>query len=91
MIYIVVFLCMVNIGVQVEICAHKVILMVNNSRKPVIFCDVLYHLNVIFLQRIFEGLNNVFSYSKTTRTKCAKAHYVSETQIKELGESFLMV
>jgi hypothetical protein len=49
-----------------------------------IFYDVLYHLNVIFLQRIFEALNNISSYSKTTRIECAKAHYVFVSQIKEL-------
>jgi hypothetical protein len=65
--------------------------MVNNNEKPMNLRDILYCLNVIFLQCVFEGLNSVFSYSKTIRTECAKAHYVSAAQIKELGESFLMV
>jgi hypothetical protein len=89
--YLVVLMCMLNMGVQVEICAHEVVWKANNHRKPVIFCDVLYHLNAIFLQCIFYGLNNVFSYSKTTRIDYDKVHYVSTSQIKDLGESFLMV
>jgi hypothetical protein len=72
MIYLVLLLCMVNMGLQVEICVREVVWRVNNNRKPVIFCDVLYHLNVIFLQRVFEGLKSVFSNSKTTRQRCTK-------------------
>jgi hypothetical protein len=45
----------------------------------------------IFLQRVFEALKSIFRYSKTTRTECVKAHFVSIVQIKELGEIFLMV
>jgi hypothetical protein len=91
MIYLVVLLCMLNMGVQVEICAREVVWRVNNNRKPTNFCDILYCLNVIFLQCVFEALNNVFSYSKTMRTECTKVHFVSAAQIKELGERFLMV
>jgi hypothetical protein len=91
MIYLVVLLRMLNMGVQVEICVREVIWMVNNNRKPMNFCDILYHLNVIFLQCVFEALKSVFSYSKTTRTECTKVHSVSAAQIKELGEIFLMV
>jgi hypothetical protein len=70
MIYFVVLLCMLYMGVQVENCAFKVIWRVNNNRKPTIFCDVLYYLNAIFLQRIFEALKSIFRYSKTTRIDC---------------------
>jgi hypothetical protein len=87
----VVLLHMVNMGVLVEICVREVVGRVNNNGKLVIFCDVLYHFNVIFLQRVFEGLNNVFSYSKTTQTECALAHFVFRSQIRDFGESFLMV
>jgi hypothetical protein len=52
-------------GLKVEIYAREVVWRVNNSRKPATFCDVLYHLNVIFLQRIFEALKSVFSNAKT--------------------------
>ena len=55
------------------------------------FYDILYCLKVIFFQRVFEALNNVFSYSKTPRTKCTKIHYVSATQMKDIRETFLMV
>jgi hypothetical protein len=67
MIYLVVFLCMLNMGVQVKICAHEVVWMVNNNEKVANFHNILYRSNVIFLQRVFEGLSNVFSYSKTMR------------------------
>jgi hypothetical protein len=80
-----VLLCMLNMGVQVQICAREVIWMVYNNRKPTNFCDILYCLKVIFLQRVFEALNNVFSYSKTPRTectKCTKVHFVSAAQMK---------
>jgi hypothetical protein len=73
---------MVNMGLQVEICACEVIWKVNNNRKPMIFCDVLYHLNVIFLQRVFEGLKSIFSNSKTTRQRCTKGTLVSAAQMK---------
>jgi hypothetical protein len=46
----------------VEICARKVIWRVNNNKKPMIFRDVLYHLNVIFLQHVFEALESVFRF-----------------------------
>jgi hypothetical protein len=90
-IYLLLLFCMLNMGVQVEIFAREVFWRVNNSRKPAIFCDVLYHLNVMFLQRVFEALKSVFSNAKTTRTGCTKIHFVSAAQIKELGEIFLMV
>jgi hypothetical protein len=61
MIYLVVFLRMVNMGVQVEICARKVIWRVNNNRKIVNFCDFYI---IIFLQRIFEALNRIFRLLK---------------------------
>jgi hypothetical protein len=89
--YLVVLLHMLNMGLQIEICAREVVWMVNNSKKLVNFRDILHCLDVIFLQRVFEALNRVFSYSKTTRTYCTKLHYVSATQIKEPRESFLMV
>jgi hypothetical protein len=90
-IYLVVLLCMLNMSVQIEICAREVTWRMNNNGKPTNFHDILYCLNVIFLQCVFEGLNNVFSYSKTRTTKCTKALFISATQIKYLGESFLMV
>jgi hypothetical protein len=52
-------------GCNVQICACEVVWMVYNNRKLVNFCDILYCLKVIFLQCVFEALNNVFSYSKT--------------------------
>jgi hypothetical protein len=91
MIYLVMFLCMVNKGVQVEICAREVVGRVNNNKKVGIFCDVLYHLNVIFLQCIFEGLKSVFRNAKTTRIDCTRVHSVFAAQIKYLKEIFLMV
>jgi hypothetical protein len=60
MIYLVVLLCMINMGVQVEICALEVVWMVNDDEKPKNFCDILYCLNAIFLQRVFEALKSVF-------------------------------
>jgi hypothetical protein len=78
-------------GLQVEVFVCEVIWRVNNSRKPTIFYDVLYHLNVVFLQHVFEALKSIFSNTKTMRTKCAKTHSISAAQIKELKEKFLMV
>jgi hypothetical protein len=52
--YLVVLLRILNMGIQVEICAHEVVLMVNNSRKTMIFRHILYCLNVTFLQCVFE-------------------------------------
>jgi hypothetical protein len=49
----VVLLHMLNMGVQVEMFAHEVIWMVNNIKKTTNFRDILYHLNVIFLQLVF--------------------------------------
>jgi hypothetical protein len=72
MIYHVLFLHMVNIGLQIEICACGFVWRVNNSRKPEIFCDILYHLNVIFLQHVFEGLKSIFSNSKTMIQRCTE-------------------
>jgi hypothetical protein len=63
-------------GLQFEICAREVIWRVNNSRKSVIFYDVLYHLNVIFLQRVFEGLKSIFSNAKP-REQSVMRHTVS--------------
>jgi hypothetical protein len=71
-IYLVVLLCMLNMGVQIEICECKVVWRVNNSGKPMNFHDFLYCLNVIFLQCVFEAPKSVFSYSKSTRTECTK-------------------
>jgi hypothetical protein len=92
MIYLVVLLHMLNMGVQVEICARESHLDGEQQQKTNEFLrHFIYHLNVIFLQRVFEALNSVFSYSKTTRTECTKVHFVSAAQIKELREIFLMV
>jgi hypothetical protein len=77
--YLVVFLHMLYMSVQVEFCVHEVLWRVNNNRKPMKFRDILYYLNAIFLQRVFEALNNVFKYSKTMRTECTKVHYLLET------------
>jgi hypothetical protein len=49
MIYLVMFWHMVNMGLQVEICAREVVWRVNNMRKPMIFYDDLDHLNIIVL------------------------------------------
>jgi hypothetical protein len=89
--YFMVFLRMPNMGVQVQICALEVVWMVYNNKKPVNLCDILYCLKVIFLQHVFEALNNVFSYSKTPRTECTKVHFFYVVQIKDPGERFLMV
>jgi hypothetical protein len=89
--YLMVLLCMLNMGVHFQICVCEVVWMVYNNRKPVNFCDILYCLKVIFLQRVFEALNNVFSYSKTMRTECTKVHFVSAAQMKDPRERFLMV
>jgi hypothetical protein len=77
MIYLVLLLRMVNMGVQVEICAREIVLRVNNNRKPTIFCDVLYPLNVIFLQHVFEALKSVFRYSKIARIYSMPRHTLS--------------
>jgi hypothetical protein len=61
--YLVELLHILYMGVQVEICVHEFAWSVNNNIKPTIFCDVLYDLNVIFFQRVFEALKNVFRYS----------------------------
>jgi hypothetical protein len=52
--YLVVLLHILNMGIQVEICAREIVLMVNNSRKTMIFHDILYYLNVTILQCVFE-------------------------------------
>jgi hypothetical protein len=70
MISLVFFLHMVNMGLQVEICVCKFIWKANNNIKLVIFCDILYHLNVILLQHVFGGLKSVFINSKATRQRC---------------------
>jgi hypothetical protein len=67
-IYLVVLLYMLNMGVQIKIYAREVFWRVKNNKKPMNFCDVFYCLNDIFLQCVFEALNNVFSNSKTMRT-----------------------
>jgi hypothetical protein len=80
---------MENTGAQIEICVHEVVWRVKNNRKPKNFRDVLYRLNVTFLQCIFDSLKSIFSNSKkkkkNTRTECDKAHFVFASQIKELG------
>jgi hypothetical protein len=53
MISLLLLLHMVNMYLQVEICTHGVVRKVNNNRKPVFFCDVLYHLNAIFFCSVF--------------------------------------
>jgi hypothetical protein len=60
--YLMVLLHMLNMGVHVQICVREVVWMVYNNKKLVNFYDILYYLKVIFLQCIFEALNNVFSY-----------------------------
>jgi hypothetical protein len=82
---------MLNMGVQVEICAREVVWMMNNNEKPTKFRDILYYLNVIFLQRVFEALKSIFSYSKIMRLEFTKVHSIFVSQIKELREIFLMV
>jgi hypothetical protein len=52
--YLVVLLHILNMGIQVEICAREIVLMVNNSKKTMIFHDILYYLNVTILQCVFE-------------------------------------
>jgi hypothetical protein len=78
-------------GLQVEICVQEFVWRGNNNRKPKNFRDILYYLKVIFFATCFEALKSVFSYSKTTRRKYAKIHFISASQIKELEERFLMV
>jgi hypothetical protein len=53
MIYLVVLLHKVNMGVHVEIFSCEVIWRVNNNGKLTNFHDILYALNVIFLQHDF--------------------------------------
>jgi hypothetical protein len=48
-IYLGVFLRMLYMGVHVGSCVREVVWRVNKSEKLMIFCDVLYHLNAIFL------------------------------------------
>jgi hypothetical protein len=91
MIYLVVFLCILYVGVPVEFCVREFVWRENHNIKRVIFYDILYHLNIIFLQHVFEALNNFFSYSKTTRKECTKVHSIFTTHIKELENIFLMV
>jgi hypothetical protein len=91
MCHLMVLLRMLNIGVHVQIFARKVVWMVYNNRKPVNLCDILYCLKVIYLQRVFEALNNVFSYSKNLRIECTKEHVVYSSQIKYPGERFLIM
>jgi hypothetical protein len=74
MIYLMVLLCMLNMGAHIEICAHEFVGRMNNNRKLVNFHDILYCLNIIFLQCVFEALNSVFSYSKTTIIVYTKVH-----------------
>jgi hypothetical protein len=69
-------------GVHVQIFAREVVWMVYKKKQLVNFCDILYFLKVIFLQRVFEALNSVFSYSKTLRTEYTKVHYVFVYKIK---------
>jgi hypothetical protein len=82
---------MENMVVQVEICARKFVWRVNKIIKPMIFCDILYHLNAIFLQCVFEVLKCIFRYLKTKRIECYKERYIFSSQIKELRDIFLMV
>jgi hypothetical protein len=62
--YLMVLLCILNMGVNFQIVAHEVICMVYNRRKPVNFYDIVYYLQVNFLQHVFKALNNIFKYSK---------------------------
>jgi hypothetical protein len=50
-IYLVSLFHMINMGVQVEICAREVIYRVKKNGKPTNFCNILYCLNVIFVVR----------------------------------------
>jgi hypothetical protein len=84
--YLVVLLHMLYMGLHDEICACEVIWMVDNNRKPTIFCDVLYHLNVIFLHRGFEVLKRIFNNAKTTRTKCTKVHSICLYSSNEIAQ-----
>jgi hypothetical protein len=67
-IYLVVLLRILNMGVQVEILCMRSHLEGEQQQKTNEFPRHFIYLNVIFLQHVFEALNNVFSYSKTTRT-----------------------
>jgi hypothetical protein len=49
MIYLVVLMCMINMGVNIEICVREIVWRVNNNEKPTKFRDILYYLNAIFL------------------------------------------
>jgi hypothetical protein len=89
--YLIVLLRMLNMGVHIEICACEVVWRVKNSGKPAKFRDILYYLNVIFLQRIFEDLKSIFSNERTTIIECTKVHFLFASQIKDIEESFLMV
>jgi hypothetical protein len=89
--YLMVLLCMLNMGVHFQISVCKVIWMAYNNIKLVNLRSNLYCLKVIFLQRVFEALNNIFIYSKTMITNCTKVHFVYVVQMKEPREIFLMV
>jgi hypothetical protein len=51
--YLAVLIFMLNMGVQGEICVCEFVCRVNKSGKPTNLDDILYWLNVIFLQRVF--------------------------------------
>jgi hypothetical protein len=80
--YLMEFLCILNMGAHFQIGAREVFWMVYNNKKPIIFCDILYCLKVIFFQHVFEALNNAFSYLKTMRIKCIEVHSIFADQMK---------
>jgi hypothetical protein len=46
---------------------------VNNRRKSTIFYDVLYHLNAIFLQCVYEGLDQGIKFC--SKIQSAQNHF----------------
>jgi hypothetical protein len=57
-------------------------LRVVNIVKKSILCKTLWFLKVINSRGIFEGLNDIFSQSKSTRIESTLVHYISVAQLK---------
>jgi hypothetical protein len=79
----VMLLHMVSTGAYIEIFACQVVSRVNKNRKLVKFRDILYYLNVIFLQRVFEARKRVFSMSKTLKKCYRKGCQIFATHMEE--------